>query len=109
MCYYKLQSQPNTLEIKFLSRLTVCNLTKEERLETKVEAEMVALDLSTNNCLVTASIEENDEDEGVFIDEPMIYEDLSDHDPANAEPIEEEALMPDVKDFEFMDSYDQYI
>ena len=39
----------------------------------------------------------------------MIYEDIADPDPENAEPIKEEALMPDVKYFESMDAYDQYI
>ena len=39
----------------------------------------------------------------------MIYEDLANHDPENAEPIEEEALMPDVEDFEYTDVFDQYI
>ena len=37
----------------------------------------------------------------------MIYEDLADPDPANTEPIEEEALMPDVEDLESTDAYDQ--
>ena len=39
----------------------------------------------------------------------MIYEDLSGPDPLNAEPIEEEALIPDVEYFESTDAYDQYI
>ena len=39
----------------------------------------------------------------------MIYEDLADPDPAKPEPIEEEALMPYVEDFESMDTYDKYI
>ena len=37
----------------------------------------------------------------------MIYEDLADTDTANTEPIDEEAIMLDVEDFESTDSYDQ--
>ena len=39
----------------------------------------------------------------------MICKDLADHDPANTEPFEEKALMPDVEDFKYRDAYDQYI
>ena len=70
---------------------------------------MEALDISINNCLRILATEENDEHEGVFIEEPMIYEDLANHDPENEEPIEKEALMPDVEYFESTDAYDQYI
>ena len=70
---------------------------------------METLDISINNCLGTAAIEENDEDEGLFIEEPMVYEDLSDPNISNAEPIEEEALIPYVEYFESTDAYDQYI
>ena len=39
----------------------------------------------------------------------MIYEDLDNLDSVNTEPIEEEALMTDVEDFESTGAYDQYI
>ena len=39
----------------------------------------------------------------------MIYEDLSDPDPENVEPIEEGALISDVEYFESTDAYDQCI
>ena len=45
---------------------------------------MKELDLFIKNRSSTAAIKGNYEDEGVFIDEPMIYEDLADHDPTNA-------------------------
>ena len=109
MCYYILPYQPKTGETKVLYHSTVRNLTEEECRDPKVKAEMESLDLSINNRLGTAAIKENDEYEGVFIEDPMIYEVLADPDPANAEPIEEEALMPDIEDFESTDSYDQYI
>ena len=44
-------------------------------------------------------MKKNYEDEGVFIEEPMIYEDISDLYSENAESIEEEALITDVEDF----------
>ena len=49
---------------------------------------MEALYLSITNCLGIEAIEENDEDKGVFIEEMMIYKDLADPDPANAELID---------------------
>ena len=70
---------------------------------------MEALDLSIKNCLGTASIKENDEDEGVFIEETVMYEELNDYDAENTEPIEEEALIPDGEDFESTNAFDQYI
>ena len=39
----------------------------------------------------------------------MIYKNLADPDPENTEPIEEEALMPNVEEFKYMDAYDKYI
>ena len=39
----------------------------------------------------------------------MIYQYLADPDPTNSEPIEEEALMTDVENFESTDAYDQCI
>ena len=39
----------------------------------------------------------------------MIYEYLADTDLSNAEPIQEESLIPDVENFESTDAYDQYI
>ena len=109
MCYFILPSQPKTGETIVLSRSTVRNLTEEERRDPKVKAKMEALDISIKNRLGTAAIDENDDDDGVCIEEPTIYEDLADPDPANTEPIEEEALMPDVEEFESTDAYDQYI
>ena len=109
MCYFILPSQPKTGETKVLSCSTVHNLTEEEQQDPKVKAEMEALDLSIKSRLGTASIEENKEYEGVFIEDPIIYEDISDPDLVNAEPIEEDALMPDVEDFESTDSCYQYI
>ena len=58
---------------------------------------MESLDLSIKNCLRTESTKKNDEDEEVFIEETMIYEDLNYPDPENTEPIEEEELIPDVE------------
>ena len=70
---------------------------------------MESLDLYIKNCLGKAAIKENDKYEEVFIEETMIYEDLADTDLANAEPIQEEALIPDVENVESTDAYDQYI
>ena len=92
-----------------LSHSTIIGLTEEEPRESKFKDEMEALNVSANICLGKAAIDENDEDEGVFIEDPMIYEDPSDPDPASAEPIEEEAIMPDVEDFEYADACYQYI
>ena len=44
---------------------------------------METLDISIKNRLGTAAIDENDDDDGVVIEEPTIYEDLSDPDPSN--------------------------
>ena len=54
-------------------------------------------------------MKENEEYEGVFIEELIIYEYLADTDPENAEPIEEKELMKDVEDLKYTDAYDQYI
>ena len=54
---------------------------------------MESLYPSINNSLVTEEIKENNKYEGVFIEEPIIYEDLAYPDLANAEPIEEEEFM----------------
>ena len=46
---------------------------------------------------------------GAFIEELKIYKDIAYPDPDNVEPIEEEALMTDIKGFESSGAYDQYI
>ena len=109
MCYYILPSQLKTGETRVLYCSNVRNITEEECQEPKVKSDMEALYLSITNCLGIEAIEENDEDKGVFIEEMMIYKDLADPDPANTKPIEEEALMPDIEDFESMDAYYQCI
>ena len=70
---------------------------------------MEALNHSIKSLLVTAEIEDNEEYEGFFIEELIVYEDLADPGPANVEPIEEEMLILDVEYFESTDAYDQYI
>ena len=109
MRYYIFSYQPKTVETKVLSRSTVSNITEEELWDPKVKADMEALDPSIKSCWGKAYIEENDEYEGLFIEEPIIYEDIADTNTANAEPIEEKALIPDVEYFESTDAYDQYI
>ena len=75
---------------------------------------MTALDQSINNCLSNAAHKAEEADEnyvtvGAFIEELKIYKDLAYPDPDNVEPIEEEALMTDIKDFKSSGAYDQYI
>ena len=107
MRYYIFSYQPKTVETKVLSRSTVSNITEEELWDPKVKADMEALDPSIKSCWGKAYIEENDEYEGLFIEETMIYEYLADPDPTNTEPIGKEALMTDVEALESTDAYDQ--
>ena len=76
-----------------LSRSIIRNPTEEERRDPKVKVEMESLYPSINNSLVTEDFKENNKYEGVFIKEPIIYEDLAYPDMANAKPIEEEEFM----------------
>ena len=105
MCYYILPLQSNTGETILLSRSTVCNLTEENFYDSKVKKEMAALDQSIKNHLGNASHKEGEADknyvpEGVIIEEPKMYKDLADTDPANDKSIEEEALMMDIEYFD---------
>ena len=76
--------QTKTGETKVLYSSTVHNLTEEECLDPKVKTEIDALDLSIKIHLVISAIKENEKNEGVFIVEPMIYENIADPDPENA-------------------------